>query len=92
MGAKTTSPAAMRLTFLPSFALPSHLRPSTPPRHTRIWRVVWCFPRSEGMRVKGVSTTFGVWSRWWDRSSTMLSWFGEGAGVIVGGRRTPNLL
>ena len=26
---------------------------------SRVWRVVWCFPRSGGIREKGVSTTFG---------------------------------
>ena len=27
-------------------------------RQTRVWRVVWCFPWSGGIREKGVSTTF----------------------------------
>ncbi|MCQ3804130.1 MAG: transposase [Acidimicrobiia bacterium] len=27
---------------------------------TRVWRVVWCFTRSGGIREEGVSTTFGV--------------------------------
>ena len=30
---------------------------------SRVWRVVWCFAWSGGMRVRGVSTTFGVWGR-----------------------------
>ena len=32
---------------------------------TRVWRVVLCFAWSGGIRVEGVSTTFGVWRRWW---------------------------